>query len=107
MKETLTLLERCQREAREKLLKLYREHNLLKHNVFSTTNQDERYEKEFFDELDLAIANTLKQAAEEIEKLKENIDVTYGEQYWATVVEEKIIDALTDAQKVIRGEDNG
>jgi len=91
MKETLTLLERCQREAREKL-------------------QDFDFEQIWSDEgaeklnlmVDTLIANTLKQAAEALEGMKKDIS---GDVESATGFPEAVnygyTNALTDAQRLL------
>jgi hypothetical protein len=85
MKETLTLLERLQREARE---------YLLAENVDATAHS-----------INQAIANTLKQAAEALDVLTKNNeasdDCKTGE-HWATHGYPK---GITDAQKILLGKD--
>jgi hypothetical protein len=90
MKETLTLLERCQREAMEKL------HgwtvNVLEHQV------ERDYIASFMDTL---IANTLKQAAEALEELSEKQFYDSREEALAGK------SAFLQAQRLLVGEDNG
>ncbi len=86
--ETLTLLERCQREAREEI---------------SLSIQDGTLSPEKVDEI---IANTLKQAAEALEGMKYDYDRNLeGYNYYSdpTYAHNQ---ALTDAQKILLGENN-
>ena len=97
-----TLLERCQREAREK---------------FRCRCGDERCEANVvrfsFNKMDILVANTLKQAAEEYTRIidkvveKQRIRVVYkSDRMYIAALAREIKEALTDAQKLIRGEDN-
>jgi hypothetical protein len=90
MKETL--LQRCQREARE--------HFTLNYLAsFDSDNEGDMADlsSELIATVNTLIANTLKQAAEEIEKLKRTDDTQMSHDHTYD-------EALTDAQKLIRGE---
>jgi hypothetical protein len=95
MKETLTLLERCQRDIWDNRLK---KHDGTK--IVISLSQEELTE---------AIANTLKQAAEAfIQIAKDARDehnvARHGDSFYDAY--DRVIDALTDAQKVLLGEYN-
>ncbi len=81
MKQTLTLLERCQREAREKF-------GFISDSNFPT-NED----------INTLIAHTLKQAAEALEGLKEEHTPLHDAHKFYHVKDRN--QALTDAQKII------
>ena len=86
MKETLTLLERCQREAREKVFNI---NNYNGSSVGSITLKD----------LNDLIANTLKQAAEEIGKMRQSFMPDSYSDDWDNI-------SRTEAQKILLGENN-
>jgi len=93
MKETLTLLERCQRE-----------HQDATYRVLSDLQIGKASLQDAFDVIDTLAANTLKQAAEALEGRKATIHpiddahIFYNKQMWNA--------ALTDAQKMLTGEYN-
>jgi hypothetical protein len=89
MKETLVQI--CVEKAKEHL------------STYDSYDNTRTYQAVPEDELPELVANTLKQVAEALEGMKDKIDVPIGE-YGHYYVEVKIEDALTDAQKVIRGE---
>ena len=92
MKETL--LQRCQREAREKLVTPW--------DYYNDAEGTERYIKE--EDIDQILANTLKQAAEALEGMKGKEIIHLGSR--DTKAEQFYAQALTDAQKLLLGEDN-
>ncbi len=82
MKETLTLLERCQREARETFW--------------------EQLDADGIKKMDALIANTLKQAAEALEGMKQEI---FGDpEMNLNIKKQSRNKTLTDARKVLLGE---
>jgi len=102
MKETL--LQRCQREAREKWIKelLAREDGKKPHLGGASL-----WNAKLLALSDTFIANTLKQAAEALEGMKKK-NSAYEQRYkeqamWADIGYDQ---ALTDAQKLLTGEDN-
>ncbi len=94
-KETLTLLERCQREAREKF-------------AYHIKGEKVNLPLIYVEDLDDVVANTLKQAAGALEGMKKNHgydlptnDFCYSEHD----VNRSYDSALTEAQRLL-GEDN-
>jgi hypothetical protein len=100
MKETL--LQRCQREARE----LFEVNGLLEDKNWLGKGMAEQKIEVL---LSLAIANTLKQAAESLEGMKdreEQIRMLVEQKSIDRIYTNGKIDALTDAQRLLLGEDN-
>jgi hypothetical protein len=108
MKETLTLLERCQREARENLKELLN-HPRTGLRDSSDTNKTRTEIYGIYDDI---IAHTLKQAAEALEgmKYREVAPDNWKADYAGNQLEAATFTAnwhnkiVTDAQKLIRGE---
>lgn len=95
--ETLTLLERCQREARLKMWSFLDDKNQMDMDAVC------QFEKA----LDTLIANTLKQAAEALEGLKTEEPLYVGKtqyEFYKGDIRWVANHALTDAQKLLRGE---
>jgi hypothetical protein len=109
MKETLTLLERCQREAKEQTSKLaaaYQSDSMeFDYSVLEIPEKDlQTYVSE-------AIANTLKQAAEALEGIKIVMDYEEQQYHYSIDLTSKYNaiqhnKTLTDAQKLLLGDDN-
>ena len=90
-----TLLERCQREAREKFRKEFVRNEML--DLVPIANG-----KDYDDFFKKIIANTLKQAAESLEGIKQKYYPPDGD--FRPDTTELFNQGVTDAQKVLLGE---
>jgi len=96
MKETLTLLERCQREMEEKFAKGFHNGGWVLFYCPTSNREEERPATE--EDLKTLIANTLKEASGEIGRIPKpyNHPLIYSKEHG-----EIYMSALTDAQKVL------
>jgi hypothetical protein len=87
-----TLLQKCQREAKEKII------NDPDYSLMAITE----------DLIDTIIANTLKQAVEALEEMKKEVNNSkHAGKSWCPDCEDVGFNyALTDAQNLLLGEDN-